>query len=469
MFASLSSTLHRSSEHKSGDESNVFLFLLFYFTHATKIPRPQRKRRRMSTIEANGAGVHPDEDQRRSSFGRPSALDPVQQPGGPVIGGVTQHHAGTYPEQAVNFGRDDRPAPSHSGVPPPSHFAAQHGSSQPLPTGSMISGSSTGANTMAETLQLLQQQMAQQQQLLNQIMCQRMYTLNPAVPSFQPEQVIEALSRNISEFRFDGESGITFRAWFSRYDELFKKDAARIDDAAKVRLLLRKLGPIEHDRYLSFILPARASDFHFDETIAQLETLFDTRESLLSKRFKCLQLHKKSSEDHLTFACRLNKACVDFELSKMGEEQLKCLLFVCGLKDESDKDMRTRMLARIEDKPDVTLQQLSAECHRIVNLKRDSAMIESNAQENVFAVQSREQWFQRSPPTQLRNPRYNCFKCGDLHWVSECPFYNNKCNDCNRFGHKEGYCQSSHHELFCLFVRVYLVLSLLYLALMADI
>ena len=52
---------------------------------------------------ANGAGVHPDEDQRRSSFRRPSALDPVQQPGGPVIGGVTQHHAGTYPEQL--FGR----------------------------------------------------------------------------------------------------------------------------------------------------------------------------------------------------------------------------------------------------------------------------------------------------------------------------------------------------------------------------
>ncbi|XP_040162622.1 uncharacterized protein LOC120900096 [Anopheles arabiensis] len=137
------------------------------------------------------------------------------------------------------------------------NFAAQHGSSQPLPTGSMISGSSTGANTMAKTLQLLQQQMAQQQQLLKQIMCQRMYTLNPAVPSFQPKQVIEALSRNISEFRFDGESGITFRAWFSRYDELFKKDAARIDDAAKVRLLLRKLGPNEHDRYSSFILPAR--------------------------------------------------------------------------------------------------------------------------------------------------------------------------------------------------------------------
>lgn len=55
---------------------------------------------------------------------------------------------------------------------------------------------------------------------------------------------------------------------------------------------------------------------------------------------------------------RAGSTCVDFELSKMGEEQLKCLLFVCGRKDESDKDMRTRMLARIEDKPDVTLQQL---------------------------------------------------------------------------------------------------------------
>ena len=75
---------------------------------------------------------------------------------------------------------------------------------------------------------------------------------------------------------------------------------------------MRKLGPVEHDRYTSFILPQKAGDFSFAETVQRLTELFVTRESLLSKRIKCLQIAKHKNEDHMSYACRLNKACVGF-------------------------------------------------------------------------------------------------------------------------------------------------------------
>ena len=128
-----------------------------------------------------------------------------------------------------------------------------------------------------------------------------------------------------------------------------------------------------------------------------------------------MQIAKNKNEDHMSYACRLNKACVGFELGKLTEEQFKCLLFVCGLKSGHDVDFRTRLLARIEDKADITLQQLSAECGRIVNLKKDSAMIESPAHENVLAVQSeRHLQVKRSQLDQRTTQSKPCWACGDI-------------------------------------------------------
>ncbi|XP_041774515.1 uncharacterized protein K02A2.6-like [Anopheles merus] len=105
-----------------------------------------------------------------------------------------------------------------------------------------------------------QQQMQQmQQQLMTKLMQQQQQPVSQPVTAshtqqqFQPgppnpEQILDALASNITEFRFEAEAGITFEAWYSRYEDLFINDAARIDDSAKVRLLMRKLGAMEHER-----------------------------------------------------------------------------------------------------------------------------------------------------------------------------------------------------------------------------
>ena len=319
---------------------------------------------------------------------------------------------------------------------------------------------------LLQTLNMMQQQMAQQQQLISKIMAQQIS--QPAVtPNFNPEQATEALENSIMECASLSEHriiGITFRTWFSRYEELFN------DDAAKLRLLLRKLGAAEHDRYLSFILPRRSNEFSFKETIAKLAVLFDVQESLISKRYRCLQLTRKPEEDLLTYACRVNKSCVEFELSKLDEEQLKCLLFVCGLREERDVEVRTRLLAKIEDREQITLQQLSEDCSRIAALKRESAMIQENERQvlalhnnnntkilnnhtkaNNSSFQHRQfprrnniqRYSKQHPPARNTQPSRSCWLCGDRHWVQDCEYKSHTCQYCEIEGHREGHCNTA--------------------------
>lgn len=369
---------------------------------------------------------------------------------------------------APGFNPQQNAAPTHQqqqqahGVPP--HFSPSRGLNfqQPVGTDAII----------LQILQQLRQQQAVTNQLLQQqnessqqqqgYMQQHELLLRNAMSSIQvnvppnPEVILDSLAANIKEFLYDPENHSTFAAWFSRYEDLFAKDAARIDDEAKVRLLLRRLGTNEHYRYISFILPRSPKDFTFTETINKLKALFGIRESAVKRRYSTLTVTKTSVEDYITFGCRVNKMCVEFELSKLSEEQFKCLIFVCGLKLECDSEIRTRLLTKIEDNSDVRLESLMEECQRLINLKSDTAMIESVGN-HVHAIKGnpmyrrhpRRQQFTDRPkhhPTRTPNktaPKTPCWNCGGMHYSKYCKFRNQRCTDCKQLGHKEGYCSSA--------------------------
>lgn len=108
-----------------------------------------------------------------------------------------------------------------------------------------------------------------------------------AVPqATNPEQVLESLSTNISEFCFDPENGTTFDKWFARYSDLFESDARSLDDAAKVRLLLRKLDTSSHCRYVNYILPTLPKDVTFADTIKTLKKIFGRQTSVFHKHYQ---------------------------------------------------------------------------------------------------------------------------------------------------------------------------------------
>ncbi|XP_038116710.1 uncharacterized protein K02A2.6-like [Culex quinquefasciatus] len=293
----------------------------------------------------------------------------------------------------------------------------------------------------------VQQTVQQQQQFMER------FSRSATQPPLNPEQIIDSLAGNIKDFRYDADNSVTFAAWYSRYDDLFAQDAARLQDDAKVRLLLRKLGLPEHERYVSFILPAVPKDFSFADTVDTLKSLFGAKESVVSRRYRCLQISKQPTEDHVSYACRVNKLCVEFDLGKLTQDEFKCLVYVCGLKSGSDAEIRTRLLSKIEENTNVTLQQLSDECQRLLNLQHDNAMIETPSTSDVNKV---EQRFERNKSNRRdrdqqpyaagkskSKPPRPCWFCGAEHYVRDCTFRNHKCADCGVTGHREGYCSSA--------------------------
>lgn len=103
------------------------------------------------------------------------------------------------------------------------------------------------------------------------------------------EKIIESLSTGIDEFRYDPDSGIFFDSLYARYEDVFKEDGMQLDDKAKVRLLLRKIGTQFHERYVNRVLPSHPRDFDFEDTVEKLKKLFGCQKSLFNARYQCLQ------------------------------------------------------------------------------------------------------------------------------------------------------------------------------------
>ncbi|XP_058448854.1 uncharacterized protein K02A2.6-like [Malaya genurostris] len=285
------------------------------------------------------------------------------------------------------------------------------------------SSSSSTETTYQLFQQLMQQQQLFMQQQQQQLMQQQqdffrsvISSINVQVPQ-NHEMILDSLANNIKEFCYDPDGNITFATWYGRYDDLFEQDAARLDDEAKVRLLMRKLGSAEHERYVSYILPKSPKEYKFSDTVEKLKTLFGTAESVISKRYRCLQVTKQPTDDYVT-----------------GRR-------------------RTRLLTKIEERDDVTLEHLSEDCQRLLCLKRDTAMIESSVSTSSVNFIKRKHQFskrQHKPPVETDGPNKSknipstpCWYCGGMHFVRDCTHRSHKCKDCGNIGHREGYCFSA--------------------------
>ena len=201
----------------------------------------------------------------------------------------------------------------------------------------------------------------------------------------------------------------------------------------KVRLLLRKLGTIEHNRFVDFILPKKTTDLDFSETI---NLLFGPNSTLFHKRWKCLNTVKDNQLDFLTFAALVNKLCNDFKQAELTADDFKCLIFAQGLVSAEDAKVRRRVLTKLENEQGLTLQKLAEDCQRVISVKCDSNTIEEPGVAQIRKIRSNSTTY--SPQKDKRQiscskSRYkqntnrlkklpgSCYHCGKWYWMKFCP------------------------------------------------
>ena len=155
-----------------------------------------------------------------------------------------------------------------------------------------------------------------------------------------------------------------------------------------MRLLLRKLGTTEHNRFVDFILPKKTTDLDFSETIKLLSELFGPNTTLFHKRWKCLNTVKDNQQDFLTFAASANKLCNDFKLAELTADDFKCLVFTQGLVSAEDAEVRRQVLTKLENEQGLTLRKLAEDCQRVISVKCDSKTIKESGVAQIRKIRS---------------------------------------------------------------------------------
>ena len=245
-----------------------------------------------------------------------------------------------------------------------------------------------------------------------------------------------SIYNSIDTFEYGPENDKSFEAFYRRYEDIFNVDCEQWPSKKKVRLLLRKLGTTEHNRFVDFILPKKTTDLDFSEIIKLLSELFGPNTTLFHKRWKCLNTVKDNQQDFLTFAISVNKLCNDFKLVELTADDLKCLIFAQGLVSAEDAEVRRRVLTKLENEQGLTLQKLAEDCQRVISVKYDSKTIEESDVAQIRKVRSKSTAYSRHKDTRqiscfkpcdkqnanrLKKPPGSCYHCGKWHWMKFCP------------------------------------------------
>nr|VZI10578.1 unnamed protein product [Spirometra erinaceieuropaei] len=134
-------------------------------------------------------------------------------------------------------------------------------------------------------------------------------------------QYADHITGSITEFLNDLPATITFDSWYKRYEDFFSVALAAQNDAWKVRLLIHKMGPVEHERYVNSIFLKGPREVAFEDAVQTLSQIFGEQSSLSNTRFQCLQLCKRDSDDFVTYAGIVNRERDRFQLRSLTEDQ----------------------------------------------------------------------------------------------------------------------------------------------------
>ncbi|EFO85707.1 hypothetical protein CRE_02317 [Caenorhabditis remanei] len=236
--------------------------------------------------------------------------------------------------------------------------------------------------------------------------------------TFDSSKLMDTISSRIPMFTYVPEEEKTFEVWFNRYEEIVTKDGAQLADDTKTRVILAKLSPTDYAHYTNRILPKVPNELSFNETIGLLKTTFKSTTSVFRKRQEFLR-SEYSGGSLEEYTGSILRGYTSSEFKKMSDDQLCCLIWINGMKDNSYQDIRTRALQVLEQKPRITLLEMEAEVKRVLDIRADSkAVAPSNQSPEVQAVQKKPQNQHNQNKTE-KQPPSPCYRCGGNHWSKD--------------------------------------------------
>ena len=167
-----------------------------------------------------------------------------------------------------------------------------------------------------------------------------------------------SLSSRFPKFNYDSESGRTFDVWYIRCEDN-KKDGSTLDEPAKARLVVSKLDASAHAQFTIHVFPKKTSEV-IRENSKNAERTFRSQNFRFRRRYvyRRTQRHGESLTDYTGNSNQRH----DFtKFNTITLEQMKCLVWICGLNTSSDADIRTRALQKLKENPQTTLKEPNAE------------------------------------------------------------------------------------------------------------
>ncbi|PIO70411.1 hypothetical protein TELCIR_07734 [Teladorsagia circumcincta] len=186
-------------------------------------------------------------------------------------------------------------------------------------------------------------------------------------------------------------------------------------------------------------LSTRLPEFtHNSENGCTFYELFGHKTSVFARRYAYLktQCNGESLRDYTGLVNRRHEMA---EFNAITAEQMKCLVWICGLAAPEYADIRTHALRKLGSNPETTLRELSTQIQQLLDIRQDAKLPGSSPSvaaplSEVNAVDVKK-CHNKEPPSP-------CFRCGGPHWAKECDFMEKRCHTCNCVGHKKGFCKN---------------------------
>lgn len=328
------------------------------------------------------------------------------------------------------------------------------------------------ANQLQQILTSMQQQMQQQMQEMHSQHQEEMRLILQGRQS-TPSEIsresstafkVKCLADSMVQFEYDPENNQTFEAYYKRYESVLTTQADDLDEPTKVHLLLQKFPQPQYQRYADIILPKSPQDRSLAETVETLKLLFGHKETKFAMRHRCFSIIKREEENFCDYAARINKNAEKFDIKNCTADDFKVLLFVSGLKSTQDSVILEKLLTKVDNQhvemekaPNdgaralihkLNLQDLVNEAERITCMRSDKGKVGETITSEVHSIHQ-ERFADRSKSTPqarsfrqgAKHPPFPCPACGEIHWKRDCPYISKDCSECNKQGHKTGFCE----------------------------